>query len=417
LLVLAITACNTPQTVIDTPLPMKPPEPTKNSTPARTNTATPTSTRTPTVPAEPADIIFHNGAIITVEESQSVAEAIAIRGELILAVGTDEEILAMQGPDTTVIDLQGRAVLPGFIDGHTHLLAFPDRKGQTMEQAQEIALRYGLTTVNEMWADEAFLDRLFQAEEQGDLRIRVNVFASYNDGVLDGNRQKVFLKAWYPGHDPILDPQRRVRIPGIKIFIDGDNFRPVRGCWAFNDPIPADAWAIKNGVCGTATGDLYWKQDELNQIVRQAQNAGYRVAFHSMGESAIESALNAIEFALDGQPNEQIRHQIEHNSMIRPDLLTRYEKLDILTSVRGYGDFCDLKQFIPDFGPERINWYANRYALPGLDIHSYIESDFGWTVDPEARHDQRSLDPIMQLYGIVTHNLEGPMGPCVDLIR
>jgi predicted amidohydrolase YtcJ len=410
LLALSVTACNIPQMATNNPLPTNSPEPTENSTPVRTNTATPTSTHTPTVPTEPADIIFHNGAIITIEESQPVAEAIAIRGELILAVGTNQEILALRGPDTTVIDLQGRAVLPGFIEGHAHLLAFPDRKGQTMDQAQDIALRYGLTTVNEMWADEAFLNRLFQAEEQGDLRIRVNVFASYNDGVLDGNRQKVFLKAWYPGHDPILDPQRRVRIPGIKIFVDGDNFRPVRGCWAFNDPVPANAWAIKNGVCGTATGDLYWKQDELNQIVRQAQNAGYRVAFHSMGESAIETTLNAIEFALDGQPNEQVRHQIEHNSMIRPDLLTRYEELDILASVRGYGDFCDLKQFIPDFGPERINWYANRYALPGLDIHSYMESDFGWTVDPEARYDQRSLDPIMQLYGIVTHNLESANG-------
>jgi len=410
LLALTVTACNTPQTAADNPLPTSPPEPTQNSTPAGTNTTTPTSTRAPTVPTGSADIILHNGTIITVEKSQPVAEAIAIRGELILAVGTNQEILALRGPDTTVIDLQGRAVLPGFIDGHTHLLAFPDRKGKNMDQAQDIALRYGLTTVTEMWADEAFLDRLFQAEEQGNLRIRVNVFASYNDGILDGNRQKVFLKAWYPGHDPILAPQRRVRIPGIKIFVDGDNFRPARGCWAFNDPLPADAWAIKNGVCGTATGDLYWKQDELNQIVRQAQNAGYRVAFHSMGEAAIETTLNAIESALDGRPNEQVRHQIEHNSMIRPDLLTRYEELDILASVRGYGDFCDLKQFIPDFGPERINWYANRYALPGLDIHSYMESDFGWTIDPQDRYDQRSLDPIMQLYGIVTHNLEGPNG-------
>jgi predicted amidohydrolase YtcJ len=410
LLVLAITGCNTPQTVTDNPLPTSLPGTAQSFTPVRTNTATLTSTRTPTVPTVLADMILHNGTIITVEKSQPVAQAIAIRGDLILAVGTDQEILALRGPDTAVIDLQGRAVLPGFIEGHAHLLAFPDRLGKTLDQAQDVALRYGLTTVIEMWADQAFLDRLFQAEEQNDLHIRVNVFASYNDGVLDGNRQKVFLKAWYPGNDPILDPQRRVRIPGIKIFVDGDNFQPVRGCWAFNDPLPADSWSIKNGVCGTAKGDLYWRQDELNQIVQQAQNAGYRVAFHSMGESAIETTLNAIEFALDGQPNEQVRHQIEHNSMIRPDLLTRYEQLDILASVRGYGDFCDLKQLIPEFGPERINWYANRYALPGLDIHSYMESDFGWTIDPQDRYDQRTLDPIMQLYGIVTHNLEGPNG-------
>lgn len=389
-----------PRTVADSQAP------TKSVTPVLpTSTSLPKSNVFGT-----ADIIFHNGAIITIEKSQPIAEAIAIKDELILAVGTNEEILALQGPDTTVIDLQGHTLMPGFIDGHTHLLAFPDRMGRTMDQAQEIALRYGLTTVNEMWADEAFLNRLFQAEQQGMLHLRVNVFASYNDGILDQNRQKVILKTWYPENDPILAPQRRVRIPGIKIFVDGDNFRPARGCWAFNDPLPSSAWAIQNGVCGTAAGDLYWQQDELNAAVLQAQKAGYRVAFHAMGEAAIETALNAIEYALNGRPNDQVRHQIEHNSMIRPDLLTRYEALDVLASVRGYGDFCDLKQFIPDFGPERNNWYANRYALPGLDIHSYVESDFGWTIDPEDRYDQRSLDPIMQLYGLVTHNLEGPNG-------
>ncbi|MBI3160813.1 MAG: amidohydrolase family protein [Chloroflexi bacterium] len=348
--------------------------------------------------------------MITLETGQRTAQAIAIRGGLIQAVGSDEEVLALQGPDTTLINLQGRTMMPGFIDGHTHILAFPERMGRTFDQAQETALRYGFTTLNEMWADETFLEELFQAEQAGTLRLRVNVFASYNDGILDGNHQKVFLKAWFPGHDPILDPTARVRIPGIKVFLDGDNFTPIRGCWALSDPFPPGARPTSTGLCGTSRGDLYWQQDELNQVVLEAQTAGFRVAFHAMGDRAIEVALNSIEFALNGRPNDEVRHQIEHGSMIRPDLLPRYEQLNVPGSVRGYGDFCNLQEMAPVFGPERVNWYANRYALPGLNIHAYIETDFGWTADPDDRYAQRGLDPIMQLYGIATHNFEGPGG-------
>ena len=235
------------------------------------------------------------------------------------------------------------------------------------------------------------------------MRLRVNVFPSYNDGVLDENRAKMILETWYPEHDPILDPNRRLRIPGIKIFVDGDNFSPSRGCWALSDPFLPDAPVLENGVCGTDRGDLYWSQPDLNQVVSQAQSAGYRVAFHAMGDRAIETALDAIEYALDGRPNEHYRHQIEHNSLARPDLLPRYQALDVIVSVRGYGDFCDLGFLVPTFGPDRMAWYVNRYVLPGLGIHAYVETDFGWTVDPDDRFSTRALDPIVQIYGLVTH--------------
>jgi hypothetical protein len=197
-----------------------------------------------------------------------------------------------------------------------------------------------------------------------------------------------------------------LRIPGIKIFVDGDNFSAARGCWALRDPFEPGAPALTNVPCGTSRGDIYWTQDELNQVVADAQVAGYRVAFHAMGDGAIELALNAIEYSLDGQSNKIYRHQIEHNSLAGPDQLARYEDLDILASVRGYGYAgCeDLSFLLPNYGAERMAWYVNRYALANSDIHSYIETDFGWTLDPDNRFAQRSLDPIMQLYGIVTHN-------------
>ena len=384
------------------------PTPTITETLSPTKTSSPTVTASPTavpLPAEPAEIIFYHGNILTIEESQPIAEAIALRNGLIQAVGTDQEILALQGPQTRVIDLQGDTMMPGFIDGHTHILAFPDRMGKSLMEAQDIAIRYGFTTLNEMWANQGYIDSLMQAEQDGTLQLRVNVFASYNDGVLGENRRSVLLETWYPDHAPILDPQRHLRIPGIKIFVDGDSASYERGCWALTDPFEPGAPILSRGVCGTNRGDLYWMQEELNQVVSQAQNAGYRVAFHAMGDRAIETALNAIEYSLRGQPNANVRHQIEHNSLTRPDQLERYKALDVAVSVRGYGvTWCDPESLKMPFGEDRYLWYFNRFALAGMDIHAYIETDFGWTVDPDDRFAVRSLDPIVQLYGIVAHN-------------
>lgn len=361
-----------------------------------------TETPLPPIEIRPADLIFLNGNLITMEESQPLAEAMAIRDGMIAAIGTNDEIRAYQDSDTATIDLQGRTLMPGFVDGHSHTLAFPDRRGRSFDDAQEAAIRYGITTVNEMWANQGYLASLIQAEEENRLRLRVNLFPSYNDGILDESRRTILMKAWFPGNPPILDPERRLRIPGVKVFVDGD-VSAARGCWALSEPYLPGSPALQNGFCGTDSGDLYLSQAELNKVVSQAQNAGYRVAFHSMGDGAIDAVLDAVEYALGGQPNSAHRHQIHHSSLLRPDQLSRYEELDIVAAVRGYGDFCNFGFLEPYFGIERTAWYANRYAVPNLDIHAYIEIDFGWTVEPDDRYSQRSLDPLMQLYGIVTH--------------
>ncbi len=65
-----------------------------------------------------ADIVLHNGKVLTVDASFSTAEAVAITGNKIAAVGTNQEALAMAGPHTQKIDLKGRMVVPGLMDTH-----------------------------------------------------------------------------------------------------------------------------------------------------------------------------------------------------------------------------------------------------------------------------------------------------------
>jgi predicted amidohydrolase YtcJ len=66
------------------------------------------------------DRILTNGKIITVDDQFSIAQAVAIRGDRIVAVGTNREITALASPNTQRTNLRGRAVVPGFIDNHAH---------------------------------------------------------------------------------------------------------------------------------------------------------------------------------------------------------------------------------------------------------------------------------------------------------
>jgi predicted amidohydrolase YtcJ len=70
--------------------------------------------------ADTPDLILHNGKIATVDKQFSIAEAIAIRGERIALVGTNEEVLKTKGAGTRVVDLRGKFVMPGLMDSHVH---------------------------------------------------------------------------------------------------------------------------------------------------------------------------------------------------------------------------------------------------------------------------------------------------------
>lgn len=71
-----------------------------------------------------ADVVFINGEVITLDNNNRVVEAVAVKGNRILAVGTNEEIQTYIFEDTDIIDLDGKTLLPGFIDAHLHLTIY-----------------------------------------------------------------------------------------------------------------------------------------------------------------------------------------------------------------------------------------------------------------------------------------------------
>ena len=75
------------------------------------------------------DLVFSNGKVVTVDDRFTIAQAVAVKGDRIIAVGSNQDIAKLAGSGTKTIDLMGRTVIPGLIDNHLHLL----RAGNTWE--------------------------------------------------------------------------------------------------------------------------------------------------------------------------------------------------------------------------------------------------------------------------------------------
>ena len=80
-----------------------------------------------------ADTVYINAKIVTLDEHEmnsnpgTIVEAMAVRDEIIIALGSERQILAMAGPNTKVVDLKGKTVLPGIVESHVHPMSESER--------------------------------------------------------------------------------------------------------------------------------------------------------------------------------------------------------------------------------------------------------------------------------------------------
>ena len=109
-----------------------------------------------TAPA--ADLVIVNGKVHTMDDANSIAQAVAIKGNTIMKVGTNAEIRAVTGPDTRTIDAVGATVSPGFNDSHVHFLEGGLSLGDvdlaglsTLEQVQDTIRQYAMKEPSKPW--------------------------------------------------------------------------------------------------------------------------------------------------------------------------------------------------------------------------------------------------------------------------
>lgn len=285
-------------------------------------------------PLEPAvnaaDSIYFNGQVLTMEKGEATAQAIAIKADKILAVGDEAEVMKFKGTGTELIDLKGLTLTPGFINSHSHRIGdrgMLSEQDLGFEELFDGILKEGWTSIHELFVWDARMNELISLDRQNKLPIRVSAYLAVGFDY-DYN-------PWYKnaGYRPLQQFSPNLQIAGIKITLDRE-------------------WGEQ----------VFFDQNQLDQMVLDATQGGWQVAIHSFSPQANEELISAYEKALNGNPNDVLRLRHEHIGILSDEQLRREADLAIIASVQligtpGYADDASFKKYIPqEMWPDMSPW-------------------------------------------------------------
>ncbi len=294
----------------------------------------------------PPEVIYHHGVVLTMDETLPRAEAVAVRHGRIIAVGEDDDVVALRKRPTRVVDLGGRTVLPGFIDSHAHWIGDGSRVGLNADQAVDAAVRAGWTSITEQFVDQERLADLRALDAAGRLRVRVNAYLPVNFG-----DEK--FGDWYLDLEPHRAYSGHLRLAGIKLFLDHD-------------------W-------GTT---FHWDQEELDEYVRTAHRNGWQVTAHTISAEAHDQILTAVARAQAAHPDPDARHRVEHVIQLRDDQLARMRDLGMIASIQPGipGDLAAETGFPELLARGETRWIARWRDLVDSGVRTIGSTDFPWLV-------------------------------------
>jgi predicted amidohydrolase YtcJ len=262
-----------------------------------------------------ADLVFYNGRLITMEPNQPYAQAIAIRGDKIVAVGSNHEIRALAGLNAQVINLGGRTLVPGFIDSHAHWIGCNEWTGYSkVDETIQYLLENGWTSINEMFVSQDRLEALQTLDLEGRLKVRVNAYLPVN------YRDQRFGRP-YEAYTPRQVISPHVCTAGVKFFIDNEWGHTIH--WQQSE-LTTEAvaahqagWqvAIHNEMIETAP-QVSWQVGIQNEMIKNTPQAGLKEGIHPQHPQRFDAhhslVLEALAEALAGEDNRAYRHRIEH---------------------------------------------------------------------------------------------------------
>jgi predicted amidohydrolase YtcJ len=353
--------------------------------------------------ASAPSLIFYGGTVIPMTDEHVSHEAVAIAANSILALGSDDDILAMADAATQLVNLGGRVVLPGFIDPHTHLFDHAHFEGMTFDEVQQMAIENGITTAANMHSAPSEgqsweVDDFIAYASTGAMRIRLHLYMIHTNSC-GGD-----VGFWYEQYAPDEEIAPRLHMGGVKLFAERSSCGNQAIIFNFSAAIRENLTEKGKGMWEDAW--LFHTEDELADILRRVQSKGYQAAIHALGDLAIDTCLNAYERILDGQPNE-LRHMILHNWFLRDDMLPRYAEIGVLALIE-MSSPASLELYSRYVGEENLHLFRRWNDLLAAGAHVALDSD--WPYFP--------INPIDKLRAFVGgENMDSglaSLGPCED---
>jgi predicted amidohydrolase YtcJ len=266
----------------------------------------------------PADLVLLNGKVFTADVTKPSAEAVAIRGGRIVAVGTSAEIETLVGAKTRQIDLQGRAVVPGFNDAHYHFS--PDPKGfnlrfKTNEPSWEETRAAIVQAIDQTPAGTWIFGRIGHDVV---LNEKVNRFA------LDhiSPNHPVLLRAYY-GHGYILNSKA---MPLLQIKED--------------EPDPAGGFYERVAGTNKINGRLWeyaqWKPNRI--LVNQVSDEDAITELRRMADEAVHFGITSMQI-FPSMPIERFAHLL-----VKADLPIRVRGIPFSTTYPNGRDLSEVRQ-------------------------------------------------------------------------
>jgi predicted amidohydrolase YtcJ len=417
--------------------------------------------------SNPPDLILTNGNLITLDPRRPRSTAMAVAGDRIVALGTDEQIKPLAGAQTRAVDLHGRTVTPGFCDCHIHLYWFGQQllreadltgsadipeiqsrlsgiasrkkdgwiQGHGFDQSKLKEKRFptrqdldhvssarpivisricghavvvnsaalALLTRGELAAGDqetglytedsssAFYKRIpALSEEEMEQAVLAAARVALKTGItsvqtlLDTPDQ---MTAYSRLHTKKKLPIRVVGMPpysavgalhahGIRTGF-GDEWLKFGAAKFFSDGSlgAQTAWLAKPYEDKPDTrGIRIYEPDDLKRKCRDAQEKGWQLAIHAIGDQALRESLDAIEFALGGEDNGRWRHRIEHASLAPPDCMERMAGRRIVVTAQP--QFVTSDTWTGDrIGPARLPWAYPFKSMISAGIPVGMSSD------------------------------------------
>ncbi|MGE8022053.1 amidohydrolase [Peribacillus frigoritolerans] len=249
-----------------------------------------------------------------------------------------------------------------------------NKKETILKEFLRLLSQYGITSVNDLFAPiDDFLqdyDLFEKLDKQGELTTRFHITPE-----LDGNLDKAqILRNKYVS--------KKLQFSGLKQFVDGT----VTGHTAYF----LKPYSDQLDICGHPALD----PEVLIDRVVKADELGFRIRFHAIGDAAIRLALDAFEEAVRKNGKRDSRHTIEHIEVIDSDDIERFSKLGVIASMQPDHMAASSREVYSSIiGPEREKNVFLTKSLLNTGASLALGTDFPVSI---------SLNPMRQIYTAIT---------------